>query len=124
MIPDFHDGFLDGLFVSNRQARIFVRTVREENFTIILREMERLHAENFRQGNIVFSVDFLEPEQVTVDHVGEAYYHGQVPPEFVLSDWMEKAKQKGLKAVEISTSYGCSALAFFKSYELVEGHVI
>lgn len=124
MIPDFHDGYLDGLLVSNRQARIFIRTHRGAQFTLVLREIERLHAENFREGNIIFSVDFLEPEQLTVEHIAEAYYYGQISPEFVLSDWMEKAKQKGLKTIEISTSYGCSALAFFMAYEFIEGHVI
>ena len=69
-------------------------------------------------------MDFFEPEQVTVEHIAEAYYYGQISPEFILSEWLEKAKQKGSKAVEISTSHGCSALAFFKIFEIVEGYVI
>jgi len=125
MIPDFHDGFLDGVFVSGSQAAIFLRTLEGQEFKLVLRDVERLHVENFREGNIVFSLDFLEAEHLTLEHICEAYqYNERVPPGFVLEHWVEDAKQRGLKAVEISTSYGCSALVLFKSFELREGYVL
>jgi hypothetical protein len=60
MIPDFHDGFLDGVFVSGSQAAILLRTLEGQKFKLVLRDVERLHVENFREGNIVFSMDLLE----------------------------------------------------------------
>ncbi|HEY4675801.1 MAG TPA: hypothetical protein VIJ01_01490 [Candidatus Angelobacter sp.] len=91
----------------------------------MLLEVERLHAENFREGNIIFSVDFLTPEQLTQDHICEAYeFNGNLPSGFVMKDWIESAKEKALQAVEISSSYGCSALVLFKSYTLTQGYVI
>jgi hypothetical protein len=120
MSPDFHDGFLEGLFVSGSEAKIFLKTISGQKFTLTLRDVERLHAENFLEGNIVLSLDFLTPEQVTVEHVSEAY---GVPPGFVMKDWIESAKQRNLQAIEISSSYGCTALVFFKSHDLKEGYV-
>ncbi len=125
MIPDFHDGSLDGLLVSKSQATIFLRTAREEKFMLTLHEVERLHAENFREGNIILSLDLLTPEQLTPEHISEAYgFSADSPSGFVMKDWIEAAKKRGLQALEISSSYGCVALALFKSYALTEGYVI
>jgi hypothetical protein len=125
VIPDFHDGYLDGLFVSGKTARIFLRTETGEKFTLFLQQVERLHAEDFRQGNIIFSVDFLRPEQLTPEFIFEVYgYSEQDQHNFVMDHWVQGAKQKGFQALEISTSYGCSASALFEHYELLEGYVI
>jgi len=125
MIPDFHDGFLDGVFVSGSQAKLFLRKIDGQKFILALHGVERLHVENFREGNIIFSLDFLEPEQLTLEHVCQAYqYNEQTLASFIMKDWVEDAKQRGLKAIEVSTSYGCSALVFFKSFDLLEGFAI
>jgi hypothetical protein len=124
-MPDFHDGAVDGLFVSSKTARIFLRTYTGERFTLFLQEVERLHAENFRQGNIVFSVDFFRPEQLSREFIFEVYESSEpYKQNFVMENWVQEAKQKGLVALEISTSYGCSASALFKHYELLEGYVL
>jgi hypothetical protein len=123
-MPDFHDGYLDGLFVSGKTARIFLRTCTGERFTLFLQEVERLHAENFRQGNIIFSVDFLRLEQLSPEFIFEVYEYSEPDKQnFVMDNWVQGAKQKGLQALEISTSYGCSAFALFKHYELLQGYV-
>ena len=125
MIPDFHDGSLDGLLVSKSQVALFLRTAREEKFMLMLQGVERLHAENFREGSIIFSVDFLTPEQLTPEHISETYgFSANVPSGFVMKDWIAAAKERGLQALEISSSYGCEALVLFKSYALTEGHLI
>jgi hypothetical protein len=124
MIPDFHDGFVDGVIVSGRQAKIFLRMLDGQKFTLQLQEVERLHVENFREGNIIFGVDMLEPEQLTAEQIGEAYqYSAHDQQGFVMGDWIEKARQRGLKTIEISASYGCSALMVFGNFELREGYV-
>jgi hypothetical protein len=122
--PDFHDGYLEGLFVSSTQAKVFLRTAAGQRYTLILQEVERLYAENFRQGNIIFDVEFFQPEQLTQDAVFEVYgYSEQHQKNFLMEQWIRGAKERCLQAVEISTSYGCSALVLFKDYELLEGYV-
>jgi hypothetical protein len=118
--PDFHDGYLDGLFVSGKTARIFLRTLAGQTYTLILREVERLHAENFLEGNIVFDVKFLQPEQLTREDVLEVY--GYSEQSLVMQDWIRDATQRGLHAVAISSSYGCSVLGLFKHYELLQDY--
>jgi hypothetical protein len=123
-MSDFHDGQLDGLFVSGKTARIFLRTYTGERYTLFLQEVERLHAENFRQGNIIFSVDFFRPEQLSREFIFEVHEFSEpYEQNFVMDNWVQGAKQKGLQALEISTSYGCSASALFKHYELLQGYV-
>jgi hypothetical protein len=125
MIPDFHDGFVDGVLVSGLRAKLFLRKIDGQKFTLALHGIERLHVENFREGNIIFSLDFLELEQLTLEHVCQAYqYNEHTLASFIMKDWVEDAKQRGLKAVEISASYGCSALILFKSFELTEGFAL
>jgi hypothetical protein len=125
MIPDFHDGLLEGLCVFGSEAKIFLKTFKEQKFTLTRGGVERLHAENFWEGNIILSLGFLTLEQLTVEDISEAYhFNGEVPPDFVMKDWIESAKQRNLQAMEISSSYGCTALAFFKSHDLREGYVL
>src|SRR5258707_9845366 len=119
--PDFHDGFIDGILLSDTGARIFLRTVSGDHFTLALNEIDALRVNDLKQGNIVFEVRFLEPRQLDSSFVFELYeYSDEHKKTFVLKEWIEKAVQKGLTALEITPSYGCTILAVFKSYVLVD----
>jgi hypothetical protein len=121
-LPGFHDGFLDGLFTFGSQARIFLRKQNGEKFTLVIHGLERLQGEDFRQGNIVFDVVFLEPDEIEGSDVCELYqFSEEAVKTFSLAEWLVKAKEKGLKAVQISPSYGCSVQALFQTYELIPG---
>lgn len=127
MKPDFHDGHLEGLFVSGSSAKVFLKTVAGERFTLVLKGVERLRAQNFHEGNIVFSVDFIQPGQLSPELIDWTYGHDGDKQDSVMDNRVrsifERVKQMGLKALEISASYGCSAAAVFKDYELMEGYV-
>jgi hypothetical protein len=121
--PDFHDGFVDGLILSDSSARILLRTVKGDRFTLTLNELEALRVNDLRKGNIVFEVVFLEPKQLDASFVFELYgYSDEHKIPFVLDEWVEKATRKGLTALEITPSYGCAILAIFKSHTLSDGH--
>ncbi len=120
--PDFHDGFIDGVLLSDSEARIFLRTVSGDRFTLALNEVEALRVNDLRQGNIVFEIRFLEPRQLDSSFVFELYeYSDEHKKTFVLKEWIEKALQNNLTALEITPSYGCTILAVFKSYTLLDG---
>lgn len=119
---DFHDGYVDGLLISGPSIRIFLRTVDEKRFTLILSQVETLRAEDFRQGNIIFELNLLSVDELDSAFIFEAYdYSEELKRAFIMNTWVEGAKKKGLQAIEITPSYGCSIAALFKGYTLVAG---
>ena len=121
--PDFHDGFFDGVLLSDYCARILLRTVKGDRFTLTLNELEALRVNDLRKGNIIFEVLFLEPKQLEASFVFELYgYKDERKKTFALDEWVEKATRKGLTGLEITPSYGCTILAIFKSHTLLDGH--
>jgi hypothetical protein len=125
MQPNFHDGFVDGLLMSKPEARIFLRTEHEEKFTLILHGVETLVVKDFRQGNIILSIDLLETEQLKPDFIYGAYEYDDIDiKKFASSELVTKAREKSLRGVEISPSYGCTLLAIFKRYEFANGYAM
>jgi hypothetical protein len=91
---------------------------------LVLTELDALQVDDLKKGNIIFDVTFWEPGQLDADFIFEVYeYSDEYKKTFVLEEWVEKASRKGLRAVEITPSYGCSVLAIFKGYTLLDGRV-
>jgi hypothetical protein len=121
---NLHDGFVDGVFISDSTVRIFLRSVTGEQFTLMLNEVDALRVNDFKKGNIIFELRFLSPDQLDADFVFEIYeYSEHDKNNFVLKDWIGKAKEKELAAIELTSSYGCSLFALFKNRTLLSGHV-
>ena len=122
---DFHDGYVDGVLVSGDATRIFLRTVREARFTLTLTGVDALHFEDFKQGNIIFELNFLSLNELEPSFIFELYdYNDELKNRFVLNDWVATAKKRGLQVMEITPSYGCSISALFKGQSLVAGTVL
>jgi hypothetical protein len=125
MHPSFHDGFVQGLFSSDSEVKLFLCTVAGEKFTLLLQGVERLHVENFRQGNIVFEVAFLTMREFQASDIRDLYeMSNESMRTFDLGKWAEHAEQKGLKGIQVSSSYGCSIRGLFRSHELLSGHLV
>ena len=71
--PDFHDGYVDGVLLSQHEARILLRTVAGRQFTLLLNELERLRVNDLKEGNIIFEINFFEPRQLAPDFIFEVY---------------------------------------------------
>jgi hypothetical protein len=122
---NFHDGFVDGLLLYGKKAHVFLRTVKGEKFTLILHDVDALRVNDFLEGNIIFSVEFMEPNQLDESFIFDAYqYSEEYKKSFVLATWIAKATEKHLKAAESSPSYGCELLAVYKEHQLVNGYRI
>lgn len=120
--PDFHDGYIDGVILSDSAARIFLRTLSGDRFTLVLNQLDALRVNDLRKGNIVLEIRFLEPRQVDSSFVFELYgYSDEDKKAFLSNEWVENAEQKGLTALEITPSYGCTILATFGSHSLLNG---
>jgi hypothetical protein len=121
--PDFHDGFVDGVFLPDSSARIFLRTVKGDRFTLKLNELEALRVNDLRKGSVVLEVVFLEPKELDASFVFELYgYSDEHKKTFALGEWIKGATRKGLAAIEIAPSYGCTILAVFKNHSFSAGH--
>ena len=69
-LPNLHDGFFDGLWLSgDKQVYLFVRTVEGERSTIHLTEAEALNISGLRAGNIIFDVVLIPPDKLTIEDI-------------------------------------------------------
>lgn len=122
--PNFQDGFVDGILLDEGSARIFVRTVHGEKFTILLGDVKTLVMNDFRQGNIILSLDCLDATDIS-DEGLFGYYSEPVGADSVVlrSSFMREIGDRPLRALEISTSYGVSLMAIFKESEMKSGYL-
>lgn len=121
---NFHDGFVDGVLVEDHSARIFVRTVGGEKFTILLRGVMSLVMNDFREGNIILSLDLLDASNIS-DEALWNYYHRPVDadPASLRSKFLRSIESEQLQALEIDPSYGATLVAIFKESEMKSGYV-
>ena len=123
-LPNLHDGFFDGLWLSDKKAAcLFVRTVNGERSTILLSDVEALNIRNLRQGNIILDVMLIAPDALGVEQVNEAYAL-ENEQENISHGLLEKAQQKKLCALEMSTSYGAEGTVLFRTARVVPGHAM
>jgi hypothetical protein len=123
-LPDLHDGFFDGLWLSaDKRARFFVRTVTGERSTIILTDVEALNICGLRAGNIIFDLALIAPDKLAVKDIEQAYdlKTGEVEK---ASQLLRKAQEQGLAGLEINPSYGAEGVAIFRAVSTVPEHVL
>jgi hypothetical protein len=61
-LPNLHDGFFDGLWLSvDKSTRFFVRRMTGERSPIVLTEVEALNFSGIRAGNIILDVALIAP---------------------------------------------------------------
>jgi hypothetical protein len=114
---------MDGIFISDASAYLFLRTVDKQPYTLQLEGVEALRADNFRQGNIIFELNVSTVDQLDESFVFQLYeYSVQRKESFVLEEWRASALHKGLSGFEMTSSYGCMLSAMFKSHRFAEGH--
>jgi hypothetical protein len=123
-LPDLHDGFFDGLWLSaDKSARFFVRTVAGERSTIILTDVEALNICGLKAGNIILDLVLIASDKLTVKDIEQAYdlESGEVEK---ASELLRKAQHQGLSGLEINPSYGAEGTAIFRVVATVPGHVL
>ena len=73
-IPDFHDGFFDGLWISDQKnVHLFLRTIDKKSMTLILYGVKLLNISNVRQGNIILDFVVLQTQEISAAHIEELY---------------------------------------------------
>jgi hypothetical protein len=118
-IPSFHDGRFDGFWISGDEAvHLFLRTQGGERFTLVLRGVKRLNLSEIREGNIIFDLVFRDAERLTISDMEELYRVDAGSPQ--AASFLEEAREKGLRVLEINPSYGALALFLFQTSEIRE----
>ena len=123
-LPNLHDGFLDGVWLSaEKGARFFVRTVAGERSTIILTDIAALNICGLRAGNIIFDLVLIAPDKLTVKDIEQAYdlKSGDIE---MARQLLVKAQEQGLSGLEINPSYGAEGTAIFRDVATVLEHVL
>ncbi len=124
ILPDLHDGFFDGVWLSaDKRARFFVRSVAGERSTIILTDVEALNICGLRAGNIIFDLVLIASDKLTVKNIEQAYdlKSGEVEKAQQL---LAKAQAQGLSGLEINPSYGAEGTALFRAVATLPEHVL
>lgn len=120
--PSLHDGSFAGLILDEGKARILLADAEGQHFALHLRGVERLRAEDVREGNIVLDVVIRRCDQSEQGAI--AYLLGIEPvdrdPEPV-ARWLSKAETEKMLIVELNPSHGCSLTALCRDVEIVEG---
>jgi hypothetical protein len=119
--PNFHDGYVDGVLVAEGSASIFLRTVSSEKFTIILRGVKSLVMNDFRQGNIILDLEWVDAMNISDSAILD-YYSMPKGEAAVLRDrWIKEINGRQLHAIEISPSYGANLTAILREREIISG---
>ena len=123
VMPDFHDGSFDGLWISDKKRiHLFLSTIDKRRFTLVLHEVKRFNASNVKQGNIILDLTLLDTQQLTSAIVKNVYDLVGVQEEGRTDQFLSSAKREGLKALEISSSYGAECTALFGRAECHPDH--
>jgi len=123
-LPDLHDGFLDGVWMSEeKRVHLFVRTHAGQPSTVVLKDVERLNVPNLRQGNVVFDVVVIAPDKLSASQIAEMYQINAAETDLILR-LLAKARERGLLALEITPSYGAEGIVLFGALEIMPGHVL
>jgi hypothetical protein len=124
MIPDLHDGFFDGVWLSpDKGARFFVRTKAGERATIVLSGVEALNVCGIRAGNIVFECVVIASDKLTLKHIEDTHDLKEDQVE-VSGRLLSEAQRRGLSGLEINSSYGAEGIVLFRAIDTVREHVL
>jgi hypothetical protein len=120
-IPDFHDGFFDGVWISaERTVHLFVRTVDNKQFKIVLDGVKALKLSNIREGNIILDLGLIQADQLTASDIASAYEISDADKDRQIANLLTAARRGGLKMFQLRSSYGAEGVALCGSAELAE----
>ncbi len=117
----FHDGYLEGLWIDGTTVHVFLNTLEKERFTAVANGVVALGASGFRAGNIILRVATRDHEEIVFRDIAELYDLRPGPPgEGQGMRLLEKARQQGLTLLAIDPSYGATCLVLAHSVDLLD----
>jgi hypothetical protein len=124
-MPDFHDGFFDGLWISDPgRIHLFLMTVDKQPFTLVLSGVKAMNVTNVKKGNIILELMLLDTQQLTAEHIYESYELFAEQRESQVEKLLSSARRGGLSALQMSSSYGAECTAIFRRAEFHPNHIL
>jgi hypothetical protein len=119
-IPNFHDGYFDGLWIGpDKQVHIFLRTFDIARFTVILCGVDALSLSEIKQGNIIFDVLVRGIPDLTLDDIQELY--GVAADGTKASELLDSKVKQGLQVLDVNSSYGAQVAVSFRTIDVKDG---
>jgi hypothetical protein len=128
MLPTFHDGYLTGLAVSDRAATFSITRSDGVPWRIDLSGVQRLKADDFREGNIISHVEAVTGEEpsrgllemlVMGPHQNAAQeYHDK--HHALIDALVQRVMAGSLSLLSITPSYGCEVIALCETVSASE----
>jgi len=119
-LQQFHDGFLDGFLIRESSVLVFLSTLEKEPYVIVANEVDRMKADDFREGNIIFDVITKQGDELSVADI-ESLYGTQAGEtgELQARKILERVTREGRMVLEINPSCGCECRLIAKSVGLL-----
>ena len=118
-IPNFHDGYFDGLWIGpNKLIHFFLRTVDGKSFTLALQGVEALTLSEVKEGNIILDLVLRSAREMTSSDVENLY--GVDANTEQTAKLLKSTREKELQIMELNPSYGAQGLLLFKTYAIKE----
>ena len=117
----FHDGYLEGLWIYDTIVHVFLRTLGKERFTAVAEGVVALGASGFRAGNLILQVALRGNDEIVFRDIAELYdlQDGSAGEDQGMR-LLGKARQEGLTLLAIDPSYGATCLVLAHSVDLLE----
>ncbi|HKF50348.1 MAG TPA: hypothetical protein VKB38_23500 [Terracidiphilus sp.] len=119
MFERFHDGFYNGLVISDQSVDVFVATGDRERFVVSATGVVALFSGELRSGNIIFDVELRTADEIGLSEIREVY---AVASDHQHDPWVEsalaKSRSQQLSLLEINPSYGGNCLVLAKSFHV------
>ena len=112
--PNVHDARLEAISVQKPQACLKIVDVEGKHLDLVLQGVERLHASNFREGNIIFDIT-TGNDISALDRSELASLFGTEVERLKQAHFLEAISSRlangELLFVRLVPSYGCSLIA-------------
>jgi hypothetical protein len=116
--PPLHDADVQGLLlIPKGNLLISIQTTDGSNKCIVLRGVERLRADDFREGNIILDVTVSSGASIEMEDICYAYGLEKGENPFVQRTMDRLMREKRL-VVTLNPSYGCMLVCICRDIEI------
>ena len=115
----FHDGFVDGFLIRERQVIIFIRADDNEAFALVADDVTRMRVDSLLQGNIIFDIVMRQGQELTRSDVDVFGFAASLDGEALANDKLERLRTENRVALEINPSYGCECFLIAQAVKLI-----
>lgn len=120
--PTVHDARVLGLVMVGKKLLMPMQSAEGLTFCIALNDVERLRADDFREGNIVLDITVSIGSAVEIEDI--AYVYGLEKTSFQSNSFLKnvilKFAAEGKALVRLNPSYGCALVCICREVETVQ----